>query len=94
MVPSNKKYHRAGIGFKKRNFFFETHSLLDIIFCNDDIEIPCLTVQPNMYNLFCSVIVFEQTYSQLRSFVTTYTMFLSHLISMPEDISLLAEREV
>ncbi|KAG0527769.1 hypothetical protein BDA96_06G262200 [Sorghum bicolor] len=89
------QYLEAGIKFKKREYDkHDPHSLLDIQFSNGAIGIPCIIVDDYTGTLFRNLIAFEQTCPQFGDDFTAYIVFLSQLISMPEDVTLLAQREV
>jgi hypothetical protein len=89
------QYLEAGIKFKKREYDkHDPHSLLDIQFSNVAIGIPCIIVDDYTGTLFRNLITFEQSCPQFGDDFTAYIVFLSQLISMPEDVTLLAQREV
>lgn len=89
------QYIEAGVKFKKREYDnMNPHSLLDIKFSNGSIEVPCLVVDEYSGSLFKNVIAFEQTCPQFGDDFTAYIVFLSQIISMPEDVTLLVEREI
>jgi hypothetical protein len=58
------------------------------------MEIPCLVVDEHTGLLFRNLIAFEQTCPQFGDDFTAYIVFLSQLISMPDDVTLLAKREI
>ncbi|XBJ05356.1 hypothetical protein VPH35_024157 [Triticum aestivum] len=72
----------------------DPHSLLDIKFSNGSIEIPSLVVDEYSGSLFRNIIAFEQTCPQFGDDFTAYIVFLSQIICMPEDVTLLVEREI
>ncbi|TVU16334.1 hypothetical protein EJB05_39892, partial [Eragrostis curvula] len=89
------QYLEAGVKFKKREHDkLHPHSLLDILFSNGSMEIPCIVVDEYTGTLFRNLIAFEQTCPQFGDDFTAYIVFLSQLISMPEDVTLLARREI
>ncbi|CAL5029708.1 unnamed protein product [Urochloa decumbens] len=89
------QYLEAGIKFKKRDYDnFKPHSLLDVKFTNGTMEIPCIIVDEYTGTLFRNLIAFEQTCPQFGDDFTAYIVFLSQLISMPEDVTVLARREI
>ncbi|KAM3371119.1 hypothetical protein ACQJBY_018473 [Aegilops geniculata] len=89
------QYLEAGIKFKKRKYDkLDPHSLLDIHFHNSLMEIPCLTIDEFTGTLFRNLIAFEQTCPQFGDDFTAYIVFLSQLISMPEDVAVLARRKI
>jgi len=89
------QYIEAGVKFKKRVFDIQDpHSLLDIKYSNGCIEIPCIVVDEYSGSLFRNVIAFEQTCPQFGDDITAYIVFMSQVISMPEDVTLLVEREI
>ncbi|TVU16354.1 hypothetical protein EJB05_39913, partial [Eragrostis curvula] len=89
------QYLEAGIRFKKREYDkLDPHSLLDVRFLNGEMEIPCLVIDEHAGSLFRNLIAFEQTCPQFGDDFTAYIVFLSQLISMPEDVTLLGQREI
>lgn len=89
------QYKEAGIKFKKREYDnLDPHSLLDIKFGNGSIEIPCLVVDEYSGSFFRNLIAFEQTCPQFGDDFTAYIVFMSQIISMPEDVGILAEKEI
>lgn len=89
------QYIEAGVKFKKREHdILDPHSLLDIKFSKGSIEIPCLVVDEYTDSLFRNVIAFEQTCPQFGDDFTAYIVFMSQIISMPEDVTLLVKREI
>lgn len=89
------QYLEAGVKFKKREYSeLEPHSLLDIKFSQSIMEIPCLIIDELTAFLFRNLVAFEQTCPQFGDDFTAYIVFLSQLISMPEDVTLLAQREI
>ncbi|XP_015691931.1 UPF0481 protein At3g47200-like [Oryza brachyantha] len=89
------QYLEAGAKFMKRkNEKSQPHSLLDIKFSNGTMEIPCIVVDEYTGTLFRNLIAFEQTCPQFGDDFTSYIVFLSQLISMPEDVTLLARRQI
>lgn len=89
------QYIEAGVKFKKREYdIFNPHSLLDIRFSNGVMDIPCLIVDEYTGSLFRNLIAFEQTCPQFGDDFTAYIVFLSQLISMPEDVTLLVQRQI
>ncbi|BAS91320.1 Os04g0647425, partial [Oryza sativa Japonica Group] len=89
------QYLEAGIKFKKREYDkLKPHSLLDIWFSNGSMDIPCIVVDEYTGSLFRNLIAFEQTCPQFGDDFTAYIVFLSQLISMPEDVTLLIQRKI
>ncbi|CAO2043971.1 unnamed protein product [Urochloa humidicola] len=89
------QYLEAGVKFKKREYDkLDPHSLLDIQFNNGTMRIPCIVVDDYTGTLFRNLIAFEQTCPQFGDDFTAYIVFLSQLVSMPEDVTLLAQREI
>ncbi|CAO2036748.1 unnamed protein product [Urochloa humidicola] len=89
------QYIEAGVKFKKREYdIFNPHSLLDIMFSNGVMDIPCLIVDEYTGSLFRNLIAFEQTCPQFGDDFTAYIVFLSQLVSMPEDVTLLVQRQI
>nr|CAD1834943.1 unnamed protein product [Ananas comosus var. bracteatus] len=89
------QYHEAGVEFKKREFDEHSpHSLLDIKYSNGVMEIPRLPIDPNTLSFFRNFIAFEQTCPQVGNDIAAYTVFMSQLISMADDVTLLARRGI
>jgi hypothetical protein len=85
----------VGVKFAKRKYDkLDPHSLLGIKFSNATIEIPCLIIDEHTGFLFRNLIAFEQTCPQFGDDFTAYIIFLSQLISMPEDVTQLAKKEI
>ncbi|XP_020098994.1 UPF0481 protein At3g47200-like [Ananas comosus] len=92
-------YYEAGIEFERREFDKQNpHSLLDIKFGlkfgHGVMEIPRLSIDANTVSLFRNFIAFEQTCPQVGNEITTYVVFMSQLLSMPDDVTLLAQRGI
>ena len=89
------QYLEAGVKFKKREYDnLDPHSLLDVRFRNGAMEMPCIVIDESTGSLFRNLIAFEQTCPQFGDDFTAYTVFLSQLVSTPEDVTLLAQREI
>ncbi|KAL6651921.1 hypothetical protein ACP70R_010846 [Stipagrostis hirtigluma subsp. patula] len=89
------QYLEAGVKFKKREYDnLDPHSLLDVRFTNGSMEMPCIVIDESTGALFRNLIAFEQTCPQFGDDFTAYIVFLSQLVSMPEDVTLLAQREI
>ncbi|KAJ1267167.1 hypothetical protein BS78_07G036100 [Paspalum vaginatum] len=89
------QYHEAGIVFKRKEVNeHNKHSLLDVAFHDGVLEIPCLYVDELTGSLFRNMIAFEQTNPQFGNFVTAYVMFMSQLLSRPDDVTLLSRRRI
>jgi hypothetical protein len=89
------QYHEAGIIFKRKEFGGQSaHSLLDITFRDGVLEIPCLSVDDRTCSLFRNMVAFEQTSPQFGNSITAYVMFMSQLISKPDDVTLLSQRGI
>ncbi|CAL5038574.1 unnamed protein product [Urochloa decumbens] len=89
------QYHEAGIVFKRKEFGGQSaHSLLDISFHDGVLEIPCLSVDDRTCSLFRNMVAFEQTSPQFGNSITAYVMFMSQIISRPDDVSLLSQRGI
>ncbi|XP_037405418.1 UPF0481 protein At3g47200-like [Triticum dicoccoides] len=89
------QYHEAGIEFKRRTYSeHNPHSLLDIKLRNGILEFPFLFVDDQTSVLFRNFIALEQTCPQVGNDVTAYIIFLAKLMSMPDDIALLARKGV
>ncbi|WVZ87425.1 hypothetical protein U9M48_034061 [Paspalum notatum var. saurae] len=89
------QYLEAGVKFVKMKYDkVEPHSLLDIQFKNGVMKMPCLVVDEFTGGLFRNLIAFEQTCPQYGDDFTAYIVFLSQLISMPEDVTFLGRRKI
>ncbi|CAL5025116.1 unnamed protein product [Urochloa decumbens] len=89
------QYIEAGVKFQKREFDCDDpHSLLDIKFKHGVMEIPCIFVDEYTEFLFRNLIAFEQTCPQFGDDFTAYTVFLSQLVSMPEDVTILGQKGI
>lgn len=89
------QYHEAGIEFRRRTYYeHNPHSLLDIKLRNGILEIPFLFVDDQTSVLFRNFVALEQTCPQVGNNVTAYIIFMAKLMSMPDDVSLLARKGV
>lgn len=89
------QYHEAGIEFKRRTYCeFNPHSLLDIKLRDGILEIPFLFVDDKTTVLFRNFIALEQTSPRVGNDVTAYIIFMAKLMSMPDDVALLARKGV
>jgi hypothetical protein len=89
------QYHDAGIGLVKREYNkHEKHSLLDIKFSNGIVEVPCFLIDENTESLFKNLIAFEQVDPRFGNDITAYIVFMSQLVSTPEDAVLLAQKRI
>ena len=70
------------------------HSLLDIKLRDGILEIPFLFVDEETIVFFRNLIALEQTCPQVGNYVTAYTVFMAKLMSMPDDVALLARKGV
>ncbi|KAF8660217.1 hypothetical protein HU200_057783 [Digitaria exilis] len=89
------QYMEAGVSFKKRYYDRdEPHCLLDVRFIKGVMEIPCLIINEHTGSLFRNLIAFEQTCPQFGDDFTAYIVFMSQIISAPDDVTVLAQREI
>jgi hypothetical protein len=89
------QYLEAGVKFKKREYDkLDPHSLLDVRFRDGAMEMPCVVVDESTSGLFRNLIAFEQTCPQFGDDFTAYIVFLSQLVSAPEDVTLLVKRQI
>jgi hypothetical protein len=89
------QYQEAGIVFKRKEFDKQnSHSMLDLTFNDGVLEIPCLPVEDRTGALFRNMIAFEQSCPQYGNCVTAYVIFMSQLISRPEDVTLLSQQGI
>uniref|UniRef100_A0A452Y0L5 Uncharacterized protein n=1 Tax=Aegilops tauschii subsp. strangulata TaxID=200361 RepID=A0A452Y0L5_AEGTS len=89
------QYHEAGIQFRMRMYSeHNPHSLLDIKLRDGILEIPFLFVDEETIVFFRNLIALEQTCPQVGNYVTAYTVFMAKLMSMPDDVALLARKGV
>lgn len=90
-----EQYHDAGIEFKKRPFDHKSpHSLLDINFVHGVVEIPFLMIDDKTSFLFRNIVAFEQSCPQFGNYFTAYVCFVSQLLSLPKDVTILAKRGI
>lgn len=90
------EYHDVGIHFTKIEYHSNPpHSLLDIKFKNGKLLIPQLIIDDGTNCMFRNLIAFEQqTYGKFGDYITAYIFFMSHLLSMPEDVTLLSRKGI
>ncbi|KAJ1261301.1 hypothetical protein BS78_09G018300 [Paspalum vaginatum] len=89
------EYHEAGIEFTERVFDeHNPHSLLDIEYRNGIVHIPCLPIDDKSAILFRNLLAFELSCPALGNDIASYVYFISQLISVPDDVSLLARKGV
>lgn len=89
------QYHEAGIEFSRRTQSERNpHSLLDIKLRGGVLEIPFLFVDEESIVRFRNFIALEQTSPQVGNDVTAYIIFMAKLMSMPDDVALLARKGV
>ncbi|CAL5038591.1 unnamed protein product [Urochloa decumbens] len=90
-----EEYHEAGIEFSERVFDKQNpHSLLDIEYRNGTVHVPCLPIDDKSGTLFRNLLAFEQSCPALGNDIASYVYFISQLISVPDDVSLLARKGV
>jgi len=90
-----EQYHEAGVHFQKRVFTEkDRHSLLDIRFTNGSIEIPPLIIASHTASFFKNIIALEQTFPQYGNYFTSYSTFMTQLVTKPADVTLLASRGI
>ncbi|KAM0850816.1 hypothetical protein ACQ4PT_052832 [Festuca glaucescens] len=89
------QYHEAGILFRKREFDYKfPHSLLDIKFAHGILDLPCLPIDQRTGCLFRNLIAFEQSSPQFGNYFTAYAAFMSQLLGMASDVTLLSRRGI
>jgi hypothetical protein len=89
------QYHEAGIEFRRRTYSeHNPHSLLDIKLRDGVLEIPFVYVDEQTIVLFRNFVALEQTSPQVGNDVTAYIVFMAKLMSMPDDVALLARKGV
>jgi hypothetical protein len=89
------QYHEAGIEFRRRTQSeHNPHSLLDIKLRDGVLEIPFVFVDEESLVRFRNFIALEQTSPQVGNDVTAYIIFMAKLMSMPDDVALLARKGV
>lgn len=91
-IPSAQRLHVAGIKFKPRKS--DSVSLLDIKFDNGVLKIPPLAIDDSISSFFLNCVAFEQCYSDCSKHITSYTTFMSCLISKPSDVGFLSDQNV
>ncbi|TVU10660.1 hypothetical protein EJB05_44204, partial [Eragrostis curvula] len=90
-----EEYHEAGVEFTDRVFDdHNPHSLLDIELRNGTLHIPCLAIDDKSGTLFRNLLAFEQSCPALGNDIASYVYFMSQLISVPDDVALLARKGV
>ncbi|XP_052157924.1 uncharacterized protein LOC127775651 [Oryza glaberrima] len=70
------------------------HSLLDINFVHGVVEIPFLMIDDKTSFLFRNIVAFEQSCPQFGNYFTAYVCFVSQLLSLPKDVTILAKRGI
>ncbi|KAF3338503.1 hypothetical protein FCM35_KLT17340 [Carex littledalei] len=87
------EYYEAGVHFKLPQK--SSHSPLDIEFENGELRIPKLIIDEKTSYIFGNLLAFEQETAQFGDdFITTYITFMSQLLSMPEDVTLLSRKGI
>ncbi|KAJ0982412.1 hypothetical protein J5N97_010667 [Dioscorea zingiberensis] len=82
-IPSATELQLAGVKFRKKE---KNHtSFLDISFINGTIEIPQLCVDDHTNTLFRNLIAFEQCYPHTENYISTYSVFMNHIINNAKD---------
>jgi hypothetical protein len=56
--------------------------------------LPCLVVDAHTEFLFWNLIAFEQTCPQVGDDFTAYAVFMSQIVSMPEDVTVLDKKRI
>ena len=88
-------YHKAGVQLKRRYYNNnDRHSLLDIRFSRGVVEFPCFPIDENTESLFNNLIAFEQADPRFGDDVTAYIAFMSHLLTSPDDATLLVQEGI
>ncbi|KAG2575197.1 hypothetical protein PVAP13_7KG419584, partial [Panicum virgatum] len=88
-------YHKAGVQLKRRYYNNnDRHSLLDIRFSRGVVEFPCFPIDENTESLFKNLIAFEQADPRFGDDVTAYIAFMSHLLTSPDDATLLVQEGI
>ncbi|KAJ1273146.1 hypothetical protein BS78_06G258000 [Paspalum vaginatum] len=83
------QYHEAGVTIKRRQWNkHNRHSLLDIKFSNGVIEVPCFPMDENTESLFKNLIAFEQMDPRFGNDIASYVLFMTELVSTPDDSTL------
>ncbi|XP_020098162.1 UPF0481 protein At3g47200-like [Ananas comosus] len=87
------QYHEAGVEFRAKDPS-TPHSLLDVTFSNGVMEIPRLSIDGQTESLFKNLIMFELGCPQVGKYMNAYIIFMSQLLSKPDDVELLAQRGI
>ncbi|KAI5010229.1 hypothetical protein ZWY2020_012366 [Hordeum vulgare] len=90
-----EEYHEAGVQFMRREYDGQSrHSLLDIRFINGVMEIPCLPVDESSESLFKNLLALEQFDQRFGYDICAYITFMSQVITMPADATLLVQKGI
>ncbi|XP_010030528.2 putative UPF0481 protein At3g02645 [Eucalyptus grandis] len=82
LIHSVTELREAGIRFKKS----ETGGLWDIKFEGGTLWIPQLLIHDGTRSLFLNLIAFEQSHIDCSNDITSYVIFMDHLINSAEDV--------
>lgn len=90
------EYHAAGVLFQKiEHNQSSTHSLLDVEFNNGVLSVPKLIIDGKANYIFRNLMAFEQeTAADVGNNIRAYIIFMSQLLSMPEDVTLLSQKGI
>lgn len=90
-----EEYHEAGVEFMERVFDeHNPHSLLDVEFQNGILHMPCLAIDDKSGTLFRNLLAFEQSCPAHGNDIASYVYFISQLMSVPDDVALLARKGI
>lgn len=87
------EYYEAGVHFKPSQQSCH-HSPLDIKFENGELRIPMLIIDEKTSYIFGNLLAFEEETARFGYDITTYITFMSQLLSMPEDVTLLSRKGI
>ncbi|KAJ3695662.1 hypothetical protein LUZ60_001039 [Juncus effusus] len=89
------EYHESGVSFKrKRKLVQEVHSLLDVEFRDGTLLIPLLEINNLTEAIFRNLVALEIETAQHGYDVASYVLFMSDLLSMPEDVTFLSQKDI
>ncbi|KAF3338500.1 hypothetical protein FCM35_KLT17337 [Carex littledalei] len=88
------EYHQSGVQFKILTS--RPHTLLDVKFEDGVLWIPKFSVDEHTQDFFKNLVIFELLIraKKVRKYVTAYIIFMSQLLSKPEDVTLLSQNKI
>lgn len=89
------QYEEVGIKLRKKQFDKNNpHSLLDITFKDDVMEVPFLPINGNTVSLFRNLVALEQMCPRYGNHFTAYVIFMSQIMCMPSDVAFLVKKGI